>query len=667
MLRPSAVGAGDPGRWVRDIAGREINARWWGARGDGSTDDFPALQAAFDHLGARGGTLIIPPGDYLVSDHPRIQDKQPAGGMTIVCQGSITATRLGTFGGVLLFRNNSDLTWIGGIIDGGSERGAWGNNGIGTSGTEANGAIRTTRLRIKDATFRNCRQGPYYAGGKGCSNQSGNQEVIIENCFAYNCDIGFSAESTVFAGSNYFNTTSNVTYIGCTARDCTYAGLMVLTTGEWTQDPLRSGVKVVGMQLIDCGGMGVPVTIPSGSVDTSTDLMALPGHGYYSRSTVMATAAAGGISTGTTLWTVRAGPDHLGLCSSPGAVHNVLSTQVSPTYDYFIAAGPSWQTGDIISYFPQAGWSAGQHEEATTIGGLTAGGRYKVVKVGINYTSLVPTGTTIKTFGGSDISTAADTITITGHGFASGDPVKLSLGSPDSPLSDVPQLSAAIQGTPLVGVTGSVAAGSADVTVSSAAGIAPGDIIYVAGVRWQRGAIFTLYDFAVVEAVSGSVVTLDGTANVAVSGAAVTNNAGQSVRIGSTIASGNQQYLPETTYYVRAVDANTVALHRSEADALAGTNTIDITTGGSGSMGLVPPSDLVDITSAGTGLHVFARLIDITSAADTTLYRDGFAPVMLDRATGVTGDITISQRAAASIGPAIRGRGRKSRLHLDVW
>lgn len=38
----------------------------------------------------------------------------------------------------------------------------------------------------------------------------------------------------------------------------------------------------------------------------------------------------------------------------------------------------------------------------------------------------------------------------------------------------------------------------------------------------------------------------------------------------------------ETVYYVRAVDANTLTLHPTYADAIAGTNVVDITSAGSG-------------------------------------------------------------------------------------
>ena len=44
-----------------------VDARRFGARGDGCTDDRPALQAAIDSLAKTGGTVFIPAGTYLIN------------------------------------------------------------------------------------------------------------------------------------------------------------------------------------------------------------------------------------------------------------------------------------------------------------------------------------------------------------------------------------------------------------------------------------------------------------------------------------------------------------------------------------------------------------------------------------------------------------------------
>lgn len=51
------------GRWVRRLNGETINVKMWGAVGDGTTDDAPAIQQAIYSL-TNGGTLYIPAGVY---------------------------------------------------------------------------------------------------------------------------------------------------------------------------------------------------------------------------------------------------------------------------------------------------------------------------------------------------------------------------------------------------------------------------------------------------------------------------------------------------------------------------------------------------------------------------------------------------------------------------
>jgi hypothetical protein len=54
------------GCWKR-IENAVFNVRWFGARGDGVTDDFAAIQAAINAAGSRGGgTVYLPPGRYRI-------------------------------------------------------------------------------------------------------------------------------------------------------------------------------------------------------------------------------------------------------------------------------------------------------------------------------------------------------------------------------------------------------------------------------------------------------------------------------------------------------------------------------------------------------------------------------------------------------------------------
>ena len=58
----------DEGRWFRIFAGKRANVLMWGARGDGKTDDAPAIQRALDFVSKAGFTLLeFPPATYALS------------------------------------------------------------------------------------------------------------------------------------------------------------------------------------------------------------------------------------------------------------------------------------------------------------------------------------------------------------------------------------------------------------------------------------------------------------------------------------------------------------------------------------------------------------------------------------------------------------------------
>lgn len=54
------------GRWKRIYSGA-LNLKWFGAKGDGVTDDSTAVQAALDFVGIAGGKVFVPAGRYLLN------------------------------------------------------------------------------------------------------------------------------------------------------------------------------------------------------------------------------------------------------------------------------------------------------------------------------------------------------------------------------------------------------------------------------------------------------------------------------------------------------------------------------------------------------------------------------------------------------------------------
>lgn len=84
---PSSDTDGSSGAWVRRWHG-EANGKWWGAAGDGTTDDTAAVQAAVDWAIDQGvAKIVYPPGIYQVTNityEGYSTYNNPAGGVKVI-------------------------------------------------------------------------------------------------------------------------------------------------------------------------------------------------------------------------------------------------------------------------------------------------------------------------------------------------------------------------------------------------------------------------------------------------------------------------------------------------------------------------------------------------------------------------------------------------------
>ena len=75
---------------------REVYPQWWGAKGDGATDDSAAIQVAVDSLLTSGGVVYFPTGDYELETTIDLTNINPDNSVvpdaTIVIRGSGSAT-----------------------------------------------------------------------------------------------------------------------------------------------------------------------------------------------------------------------------------------------------------------------------------------------------------------------------------------------------------------------------------------------------------------------------------------------------------------------------------------------------------------------------------------------------------------------------------------------
>ncbi len=100
VLAPS----NNTGRWYRVYTGA-VNVKWFGAVGDGSTDDYQAMQNAITYMEslALGGAIFVPSGEYNIEDTLDFSGDKPiyffgeGQGSTIInVIGAITGIGLGT-------------------------------------------------------------------------------------------------------------------------------------------------------------------------------------------------------------------------------------------------------------------------------------------------------------------------------------------------------------------------------------------------------------------------------------------------------------------------------------------------------------------------------------------------------------------------------------------
>jgi len=111
------------GRWIRNYSGA-VNVKWFGAVGDGVTDDTVAIQNAIDSLGTSGGELYIPKGTYKVTNivisNIKTVSLRGTGATTILFAGAtdswgLTVESAGTFGIVRI--SDIDFTGVEGTVN----------------------------------------------------------------------------------------------------------------------------------------------------------------------------------------------------------------------------------------------------------------------------------------------------------------------------------------------------------------------------------------------------------------------------------------------------------------------------------------------------------------------------------------------------------------------
>jgi len=108
FVAPSSDATGASGAWVRRFTG-PVSVKWFGAKGDGVTDDYAAIQAALEFYAATGGAVYVPASPTVYNVSARLVIKATThffGDMHIQASNASGPLPAGEYGSVLWFTGN---------------------------------------------------------------------------------------------------------------------------------------------------------------------------------------------------------------------------------------------------------------------------------------------------------------------------------------------------------------------------------------------------------------------------------------------------------------------------------------------------------------------------------------------------------------------------------
>ena len=182
---------------------------------------------------------------------------------------------------------------------------------------------------------------------------------------------------------------------------------------------------------VAAGGL-VPAIVktitPRGIVDTQQNNLRILSHGFLTGTKVRYVngggTSIGGLSSATDYFVIAINKDYLRLASS---LENALSG-VAITFTDFGAG-----VDHTLTTFQINGNVTGSGTVTTTAGGTLVTGSNtafsKILKVGDRFRIFPPNTVNAKTFGDTNVNTSTDTITITAHGYVTGDVVLFDRGT----------------------------------------------------------------------------------------------------------------------------------------------------------------------------------------------------------------------------------------------
>lgn len=176
------------------------NVRFYGAKGDGVTNDTAAIQAALDAVAPTGGCIVFPEGTYYLPDQVIVKTNNTR--VFAYCARLLIGANLSPGNTWCDFNGISGFEWYGGRIDGGTARVS-----CFKADTTLAPAVAMSDFRFQDINFTNC----FYA-----INIDGDAAARISDIQCYNLDI--TADTVASAGALLFRTCSYITVDSVTVR-----------------------------------------------------------------------------------------------------------------------------------------------------------------------------------------------------------------------------------------------------------------------------------------------------------------------------------------------------------------------------------------------------------------------------------------------------------------
>lgn len=187
------------------------NAKAYGAKGDNTTNDSPAIQAAMDAAGdAGGGVVIIPPGNYRLN-----AQLEPASNTTVIANGAYLWSGAGNY---LLVSNVSGATGFGGGQNIHVQGGIWDGKAQDAAADAAYNVIGFYHCRnvsVRDAIIRNVASwhGLEFNSSDGCIADNVRFEGFVDTTTAQSRQ--FSAAIQIDLATNDSTCSKNVTVQNC--------------------------------------------------------------------------------------------------------------------------------------------------------------------------------------------------------------------------------------------------------------------------------------------------------------------------------------------------------------------------------------------------------------------------------------------------------------------